>query len=180
MRVTGADGRRVYEAHGRHFESIDADLSLDFCGDLTGDGVPEIVMTESTMGAHCCYTRYVVSLTTPTKRLLMWEKGDAGTRILPVKYGAVRDYQLGDLAVVWPPFDPEKGDPVLSYASAPLVPVVFALSGGQYKLMTLAFPQPFEEQRKRIRAECAKIRAAAGAATSPSGSTRSPSATGPP
>jgi hypothetical protein len=156
VRVTAADGRRVYEAHGRHFQYVDADLTLDFCGDLTGDGVPEIVMTESTMGAHCCYTRYVVSLTTPTKRLLMWEKGDAGTRILPVKYGSGADYQLEDRAVVWPPFDTEKGDPVLSYASAPLVPVVFALSGGQFKLMTLAFRQPFLEQRETVRAECAK------------------------
>jgi hypothetical protein len=114
------------------------------------------VMTESTMGAHCCYTRYVVSLTTPPKRILMWEKGDAGTAIIPVKYGSGRDWQLEDLAVVWPPFDPEKGDPVLSYASAPLVPVVFSLVGGEYQLTSLAYPQAFAKQRDAMKQECAK------------------------
>ena len=136
---------------------IDADLTVDFCGDLTGDGIPELVMTESTMGAHCCYTRYVVSLTNPPKRLLMWEKGDAGTAILPVKYGTGRDWQLEDLAVVWPPFDVDKGDPVLSYASAPLVPVVFSSSARRISVSPPSpTPQAYAKQRDTMKQECAK------------------------
>lgn len=81
--VRDEQGRRVYEARGRRYQlggpgEPEARMALlvDSCGDLTGDGVPELVMTESTVGAHCCYTHYVVSLTATPRRLLMWEKGD--------------------------------------------------------------------------------------------------------
>ncbi|MEO7331345.1 MAG: hypothetical protein ABI193_22405 [Minicystis sp.] len=161
VRVLGADGKKVYEAHGRSYRMdatsfMKADLSGNFCGDLTGDGVPEIVLTESTMGAHCCYTRYVVSLTSPPKRLLMWEKGDAGTEIMPVKARPGASFQLVDSAVVWPPFDGDKGDPVISYAGAPLVPVVFSFQRGEFQLTSLSFPEVYRTSRNAIRAACAK------------------------
>lgn len=163
IRVMRANGTRAYEAHGRDVNfgtktepaMMRARLSGEFCGDMTGDGVPELVFTESTMGAHCCYTRYVVSLTEPTKRLLMWEKGDAGTEILPVKYTAGTQWQLEDRMVYWPPFNPDNGDPALSYASAPLIPVVFSLMNGEFVMTSMSFPAAYKKQRDRLRAECA-------------------------
>ena len=160
VRVHGPDGRRVYEAHGRRYTidvvSMVMDLSGEFCGDLTGDGVPEIVLTERTMGAHCCYTHYAVSMTSPPKRLLMWEKGDAGTPILPAKLRPGRDWQLTGLVVMWPPFDTNKGEPALVYPLAPLVPVVFSLEGGEYHMTSLSFPDVYRKDREAARAACQK------------------------
>lgn len=164
IRVMRANGTRVYEAHGRDInfgtkkepEMMRARLSGEFCGDLNGDAVPELVFTESTMGAHCCYTRYVVSMTEPPKRLLMWEKGDAGTQIMPVKYTPGSLWQLEDRLVFWPPFNVDQGDPVLSYASAPLVPVIFSLVNGEFVMTSLSFPAAYKKQRDELRAECAK------------------------
>lgn len=161
VRVLGADGKKVYEAHGRSYKidatsSMKSDLSGEFCGDLTGDGVPEMVLTESSMGAHCCYTRYVVSLSSPPKRLLMWEKGDAGTDIVPVKARPGPSFQLQDRVVLWPPFDGDKGDPVLSYAGAPLVPVIFSFQRGEFQMTSLSFPEVYRKDRNEMRAACVK------------------------
>jgi len=164
IRATRANGTRAYEAHGRDVnygtkkepEFARSRLYGEFCGDMTGDGVPELAFSERTMGAHCCYTRYVVSLTEPPKRLLMWEKGDAGTSFMPVKYTPGSLWQLEDRLVFWPPFNVDKGDPVLSYASAPLVPVVFSLVNGEFVMASLSFPAAYKKQRDEIRAECAK------------------------
>jgi hypothetical protein len=159
VKVTGPTGAKVYEAHGRRYRldattQLTMDLSLEFCGDLTGDGVPELLLTERTMGAHCCYTHYAISMTSPSKRLLMWEKGDAGTPVVPVRYRPGAAWQLEGLVVFWPPFNAGKGDPVLSYASAPLLPVVFSLSGGQYQLASLSFPEAYLRHRTATWAAC--------------------------
>jgi hypothetical protein len=160
VRVLDGTGKRVYEAHGRRYlldtTAMTMHLSGEFCGDLTGDAIPEIVLTEATIGAHCCYTHYVVSLTSPPKRLLMWEKGDAGTPVLPARHRPQGPYQLVGSVVMWPPFDVDKGEPSISYAGAPLVPVVFALIGGEYQLASLSFPEVYRASRAAIHAECAR------------------------
>jgi hypothetical protein len=158
VRVRAANGKVVYEAHGRTekagTDTMHQTLGASFCGDLTGDGVPELVMIESSMGAHCCYTYYVVSLTTQPKRILMWQKGDAATPFRPVKYRPGPAWQLQGYFVFWPPFDTEKGDPVLSYASAPVVPVVLTLVNGAYALTSLSFPEAYRKDRDELRARC--------------------------
>lgn len=158
VRVLGPAGEKIYEAHGRRYKldviPMTMHMSGEFCGDLTGDGVQEIVLTERTVGAHCCYTHYVVSMTSPTKRLLMWEKGDAGTPLLPAKYRAGAAWQIRGSKVVWPPFDVDKGDPPISYAGAPIVPVVFSFTGGEYKMTSLSFPEAFREDREAIHTAC--------------------------
>jgi hypothetical protein len=159
VRVLNANGDRVYQAHGRREQGGGSprrmNLSADLCGDLTGDGVPELVMTESSGGAHCCYTYYVVSLTTPPRRLLMWEKGDANIPLRPVKLGPGPAWQLEGSVVFWPPFDAEHGEPVLSYAMAPLVPAVLSLVGGAYALTSFSFPEVYRHDREALRAHCA-------------------------
>lgn len=163
VKVLGPDGKKIYEAHGRQGDLVNMDLWGEFCGDLTGDGVPEIVLTERTEGAHCCYTHYAVSMTLPPKRLLMWEKGDAGTPILPARYKAGAAWQIEGSVVMWPPFDVEKGDPVLSYADAPIVTAVFSLVGGEYKLTSLSFPDAYRKHRDKYAAYCASISSPFGA-----------------
>ncbi|MEZ4438570.1 MAG: hypothetical protein R3B72_05750 [Polyangiaceae bacterium] len=162
VRVTDDAGTKRYEAHGRRYgvdptdQSLVMSLVADYCGDLTGDGVPEIVLTERTLGAHCCYTHYVVSLTRPTQRLLSWEKGDAGTGLWPVKAEAGAAFQLASTVVTSPPFDADAGDPVISYASAPLLPILFRLEGSEYRARTFRLATYLRDQRAIDDARCAE------------------------
>ena len=159
VRATTSSGKHVYEAHGRYLPNANASwrqsLWAVFCGDLTGDGIPELAMTESSGGAHCCYTHYVVSLSTPPKRLLMWEKGDANTPLVPVKLRAGAGWQLEASVVIWPPFDSDREEPLLCYATAPVVPAFLSLEGGTYALTSLSFPDAYRKHRQEQRANCA-------------------------
>lgn len=158
VRVLGPRNERVYEAHGRKYRieqvTLQADLWADWCGDLTGDKVPELLLTERTIGAHCCYTHYAVSLGTTPRRLLMWEKGDSSAEVFPVKYREGQVWQIQSSIVMYPPFNVDQGDPVLSYASMPIVPVVFTLLGGEYWLTSLSFPAAYRKDRDAQRAAC--------------------------
>ncbi|NUP14324.1 MAG: hypothetical protein HOW73_50475 [Polyangiaceae bacterium] len=159
VRVFDKADKKIYEAHGRRYPdgSGKMSLSVDFCGDLTGDGVAELFLTERTMGAHCCYTHYVVSMTTPTKNLLMWEKGDGGFGAIPKKLRPGREWQIVAPQVFYPPFKVEEGDPVMGgYASAPILPTIFDLSNGAYKMRTLAFPDALRAMLADDRAKCKK------------------------
>jgi hypothetical protein len=150
VRVFGPDGRQHHEARGRER----SDLHAEFCGDLTLDGVPELALTEKSLGAHCCYTHHLVSLTSPPKRLLRWERGDADFAVRPARYRPGAPWQLEGTAVFWPPFDPNEGDPIVSYADAPLVPAVLSLAGGEYRLMSFAFPDAYRCHRDGVRRAC--------------------------
>jgi len=158
--VTDATGKRVYQAKGREYSLGPGEpkqrmsLTVDWCGDLTADGVPELLLAERTMGAHCCYTYYVVSLTTPSRRLLMWEKGDGGHGMLPVRLRSGPAWQLLSWDIITPPFNVEAGDPVLSYATTPAFPIVFELGAGQYQKRTFAFKEGLAKRREQERAEC--------------------------
>jgi hypothetical protein len=162
VRVLDEAGKKIYEAHGRRMQ-VDKNvfthewLSMPWCGDLTGDGVPEIMLSESSMGAHCCYTYYLVSMTRPAKTLLMWEKGDGGFDMLPEKLRQGKAWQVTSMHLVWPPFDAEKGDPVIAgYAGAPFYPIVFDFVGGEYVKRTLSFKSYLRDRRKQMREQCAK------------------------
>ncbi|MBK7583457.1 MAG: hypothetical protein IPI67_25105 [Myxococcales bacterium] len=160
VRVTAHNGKPIYQAKGREYSvgrgepRMRMSLLADWCGDLTGDGVPELLLTERTMGAHCCYTHYVVSLTSPTHRLLMWEKGDGGHGVLPVKLKPGATWQLLSWDIIDPPFSVAAGDPVLSYATTPSFPIVFDLVGGKYQKHTFAFGAALAKRREAERAEC--------------------------
>ncbi len=162
VRVTDETGAKVYEAHGRRMEWEPGNttrqwMSIGWCGDLTGDGVPELHLSESTMGAHCCYTYYVVSLTRPAKTLLMWDKGDGGFDLTPKKLREGSVYQVMSYDMVTPPFDPEKGEPAIGgYAGIPFYPIIFDLVGGEYRRKTLSFKSALVDMRRDNRAACVK------------------------
>lgn len=156
--VNDKAGKKLYEAHGR-VGSMGPDkfrmsLVVDICGDLTGDGIPEIIMTERTMGAHCCYTHYVVSLTNPTKRLLMWEKGDSGDGVRPFKIGKGKSYHLLSYDRIFPPFEGKPGEPAVAYAMVPGYPILFELVGDEYKARTFLLGDALREMRDKEHAEC--------------------------
>lgn len=159
VEVTDASGRRVYLARGRHYDfepgapRLRMSLVVDYCGDLNADGVPELVLTERTMGAHCCYTHYVVSMTRPAKRLLVWEKGDAGGGMVPIKAKAGSHYQLLSNVVLFPPFGEDHAIGV-SYSGAPMLPIIFQLEGAEYRPRTFRFSSFLDAARDKSRRGC--------------------------
>ncbi|BBN93475.1 hypothetical protein DEIGR_103041 [Deinococcus grandis] len=48
----------------------DTMVSVDWCRDVTGDGVPEVLLAGFSGGAHCCFTHHLYSLTSPPRKLL--------------------------------------------------------------------------------------------------------------
>lgn len=48
------------------------------CEDVTGDRVPEVIMTQYSGGAHCCTSIYVLALKPSVRLLLNYEAGHAG------------------------------------------------------------------------------------------------------
>lgn len=110
VRVTGAGGELLHEAHGRVYTDgenrVGRDLAAELCGDLDGDGVPELLMTESF------------------------------------------------LVVFRPPFDSDRGEPVFSFATAPVVPVVLSLVNGEYRLTSFSFPEVYRAHRADVRDRC--------------------------
>ena len=113
VRVTGAGGELLHEAHGR-----------------------------------------VVSLGEPVKHLLMWANGDLGTPLVPVKLRPGPSFQLEGLVVFRPPFDSDRGEPVFSFATAPVVPVVLSLVNGEYRLTSFSFPEVYRAHRADVRDRC--------------------------
>ena len=170
VKVTDQTGKVVYAARGRAYRvggppepELRMSLVVDRCGDLTGDGVPELMMTERTMGAHCCYTHYVVSMTQPSKQLLMWEKGDAGHGMVPVKWKDGKSWQILSMHLVLPPFDGNAGDPVIGgYAGIPSYPIVFELVGGAYQKRTFQFGKALSRMRQEDRERCKKSKDGCG------------------
>ena len=75
--------------------------------------------------------------------------------LVPVRLQRGPAWQLQSYVVMVPPFDPDAGDPTLSYAGAPRVPAVFSLAGGRYALTSLSFPEVYRKDREARRASCA-------------------------
>lgn len=152
-------GKTIYEAHGQEDDWGDGqkklrELTASACGDVTGDGVPELLLTEKTMGAHCCYTHYVTSMTSPTQLIMAWEKGDSGDGVWPVKLKPGPVWQIQSVTLVSPPFDVEAGDPPVPYAYVPGFPIIFDLVSGQYQKRTFAFLDVLRKERDQDRAAC--------------------------
>ncbi|MVN87880.1 hypothetical protein GO986_14050 [Deinococcus sp. HMF7620] len=111
----------------------DTAVDVNWCRDVTGDGVPEVLLSGFSGGAHCCFTHTLYSLTTPPRKLLTY-------------FGAHSDgldaRQLdgkGPLELVgsdWR-FAYAYG---LSFAESIPLPVVFSYVNGQYVDNTRSFP----------------------------------------
>jgi hypothetical protein len=164
VRIFDATGKKIYEAHGRRMTGEGAMaanqwMTAGWCGDLTGDGIPEVFLAEWSMGAHCCHTYYLVSLTRPSKTLLMWEKGDGGFGMTPKKLKPGKAWQVVSYELIEPPFDANQGDPTIAgYAGIPSYPIIFDWDGQAYRKRTLSFTGALVQMRKEMREECAANR----------------------
>lgn len=120
-------GRRVLEIRAREeFEQI---LGR-WCGDVTGDGRPELGHEVFTGGAHCCFAVRVDTLEGPT--LLDVDLGNADSKA-PQQLDGKGALEIDSANVM-------DGFGGLSYAASPWLPRTFAFKGGRYVDAATQFP----------------------------------------
>lgn len=103
----------------------DTMVELEFCRDVTGDGVPEAMLTAFSGGAHCCFTHHLYSLSTPPRRLLKVFSADTPT-LTPQQLDGQGPLELlgGDWRFAY-----AYG---LPFAGSPALWQVYSFIGGQY------------------------------------------------
>ena len=108
-------------------------VGMDACTDLTGDGVPEVILSQYSGGAHCCTVAQVYSLTTPPRKLLdVGLLDSAGFDVVQLDSGA-KELVTGDWRFAY-----AYG---LSFAESPAVTQIFGYRNGQYVDVTSEYPQ---------------------------------------
>lgn len=109
-------------------------VGRDHCGDLTGDGVPEVILTQFSGGAHCCTTVSVYSLTTPPRRILHTDtQHSGGVSVVQLDGRGPKELVTGDWRFAYA-YD-------LSFADSPALPLVYSYRNGQYVNTTREYPQ---------------------------------------
>ncbi|PTA67104.1 hypothetical protein [Deinococcus arcticus] len=111
----------------------DIAVSVDWCRDVTGDGVPEVLLAGFSGGAHCCFTHTLYSLSTPPRKLLSVFSAHSET-ITPRQLDGKGPLEL--LVSDWR-FAYAYG---LSFAESVPLLNVYAYVGGQYVDRSRAFP----------------------------------------
>lgn len=105
------------------------------CRSLTGDGVPGVVFTTFSFGAHCCTMIYVLSLRPQPKLLLQFFAGNAnGYEIRDLNAAGTPELILGDDSFAY------FGE--LCYACSPhWLPLVACYRTGSFVDCTRQFPE---------------------------------------
>jgi hypothetical protein len=146
---------RLKNPEGRYAGSIMpsvviGDVSAEWCFDLTGDGTPELLVTETSGGAHCCHTYRVISLGATPELILEFPAGNAWLEG-PENLDGTGPYELvgrDDFLTADASASP--------YAETYFVPVVFALEKGKYVRRTRRFKRFLEKERSELAAEYAE------------------------
>lgn len=112
----------------------DEAVGVDFCRDVTGDGVPDVMLSQFTGGAHCCFTHSLYSLTTPPRRILYVDSAHSESLGVRQLDGGGPLELIGD---DWR-FAYDYG---LSFAESVPLPVVYSFQNGQYIDQSRLFPQ---------------------------------------
>ena len=121
------------------------------CADVDGDGTPELLYSEYSGGAHCCYTFVLVRMATPAPELLRVDLLDAWS-FVPTQLDAspALEFVAADLRL-----DGMGGLP--SAVTSPF-PRIFAFDGERYLDATPSYPALLRSDRKqalRALATCA-------------------------
>ena len=117
------------------------------CRDVTGDGVPELVVQTYTGGAHCCWTLYFLALEPDVHVLLLYEAGNAGgVEVVDLDQDGRLELVLGDDQFAY--FDS------LCYACSPAkMPLVACYRDGRFHDCTRTFPAVVRKDIARWTAE---------------------------
>jgi hypothetical protein len=123
------------------------------CRSLTGDGVPGLIFTTFSYGAHCCTTIYIVSLGSLPQLLLQYFAGNAHTyEIHHLKGNGKVELMMGDDSFAY------FGG--LSYAGSPAwLPLVACYQNKAFYDCTREFPQVIRNDIQRYRSELKDLEA---------------------
>lgn len=146
LQIRKPDGALV--AQMRPLMGIDSYFASS-CGDLTGDGTIELVVSYSTGGAHCCHTDVVLELVEPPRVLLAMDMGDGGYAY-PVKLRPGKGYQLvsRDMTLAGAGL-------AVPYAGVPGYPRVLDWDGEHFVDRTRRFPAFVAAERAKTLKELA-------------------------
>jgi hypothetical protein len=143
---------RLRDAEGRYVGRIlpefsTGSASAEWCLDLTGDRVPELLVTEGSGGAHCCQKYRVLSLGAAPELLLEFDAGN-GWLEGPENLDGQGPYELvgrDDLLTLDASASP--------YSGTYFLPIVFVLEKGKYVRRTRRFKSLLKSERDRLLAE---------------------------
>lgn len=146
-------GRVVWQKTVRSEGIFGPHLVPLWCFDVTGDGHPELLVTEQTGGSHCCNEETLVSLTDRPRVLLHFDDGGWGGNLVPLDVGAGAPYPLyAQIDPEGSPYHPVCG----SHADRPFFPLVYALRGGRYVRAGRSYRQVMLAIRARAQDELAQ------------------------
>lgn len=115
-----------------------------WCFDVTGDGVPELALTKTTGGAHCCHENTLISLTPKLESLVVYAQGNGSMDLLtPTDLDGDGTWELMDTN------DVLVGEGSEPYAFTRFFPVIFHLERGKYVRATKQFPDYLKAERER-------------------------------
>lgn len=132
--ISDATGRQVKQVALDTSQGGMVGISQVRCGEVTGDGVPTLMLETYTGGANCCFVYDLYALTPTLPSLLHWEARKGGIKEFALLNGQPPyqivgvDDRLADLGL-------------LPMYATPELPVVFTLRDGQYVRATQEFPQ---------------------------------------
>lgn len=132
----------IADAQGQQVKTIALDttqggmvgITKATCGDLTGDGTPELSIESFTGGANCCFVYDIYTLAADVPLLWHWDSRKGGVKEFALLSGQ-------------PPYEIVGGDDRLAALAdlptlaVPVLPVVFAFRDGQYVRATTHYPQ---------------------------------------
>ncbi len=136
--ITDGQGHEVKQFTADTTQGAMVGITRVRCGELTGDGVPDVIVETYTGGANCCFVYDIVALQTGVPSLLHWDARKGGIKEFALLAGKPPyqivgvDDRLADL------------DLVPLYAT-PDLPVVFTLRNGTYVQATQDYPKVLRE-----------------------------------
>lgn len=138
---------RVYRDSLEVWSLKEEEVTKVECRSLTGDGVPGLILTTYSLGAHCCTGIYVLSLTSEPKLLLQCDEGNGeGYQVRDLKADGSLQLILNDDSFAY------FGG--LSYASSPSrLPLVACYGDGSFEDCTKEFPGVVRDSIAAYRAE---------------------------
>jgi hypothetical protein len=114
-----------------------AAVSLVPGDDLTGDGVPDLLIESYSLGAHCCFGYLLLSLGETLEEMWSASTLDAAVLVVDLEADGRRQLLLRDMSYAYA---------FCSFASTPAPPVVLALGPEGATLANGAFPSAYERE----------------------------------
>jgi hypothetical protein len=138
---------RVFHDHHQVWSLNEIAIMDVECRSLTGDGVPGLIITTYSFGAHCCTTIYVLSLRSEPKLLMRFFEGNGGGyEVRDLKGDGHLQLILNDDSFAY------FGG--LSYAGSPArLPLVACYGHGSFIDCTRQFPDVVRDSSELYRGE---------------------------